>query len=359
LAILNVELGERSYPIVVDSGLLSRRELFQQYVNANEVMVVTDETVAPLYLDNLLSTLSGFNVTCHVLPDGEEHKSLATLAELLDTMVVAPCSRETTLIALGGGVVGDIAGFAASCYQRGINYIQVPTTLLAQVDSAVGGKTAVNHARGKNMIGAFYQPTCVIADTDTLSTLDSRQLSAGVAEVVKYGCIRDAGFFVWLEQNIDKLCQCDVDTVSHTIIECCRNKAELVATDEVEQGDRALLNLGHTFAHAIETATGYGAWLHGEAVSVGISLAADMSCRLGWLKEEDAERIRVLLRRAKLPVCAPADMTVADFMRNMALDKKVAAGRIRLVLLKAIGEAKLVSDYPDDVLEAVLESAAA
>jgi len=359
LAILNVELGERSYPIVVDSGLLSRRELFQQYVNANEVMVVTDETVAPLYLDNLLSTLSGFNVTCHVLPDGEEHKSLATLAELLDTMVVAPCSRETTLIALGGGVVGDIAGFAASCYQRGINYIQVPTTLLAQVDSAVGGKTAVNHARGKNMIGAFYQPTCVIADTDTLSTLDSRQLSAGVAEVVKYGCIRDAGFFVWLEQNIDKLCQCDADTISHAIIECCRNKAEVVATDEVEQGDRALLNLGHTFAHAIETATGYGAWLHGEAVSVGISLAADMSCRLGWLKEEDAERIRVLLRRAKLPVCAPADMTVADFMRNMALDKKVAAGRIRLVLLKAIGEAKLVSDYPDDVLEAVLESAAA
>ena len=359
MAILNVELGERSYPIVVDSGLLSRRELFQQYVNANEVMVVTDETVAPLYLDNLLSTLSGFNVTCHVLPDGEEHKSLATLAELLDAMVAAPCSRETTLIALGGGVVGDIAGFAASCYQRGINYLQVPTTLLAQVDSAVGGKTAVNHARGKNLIGAFYQPRCVIADTDTLSTLDSRQLSAGIAEVVKYGCIRDAGFFTWLEQNIDKLCQRDVDSVSHAIIECCRNKAELVATDEVEQGDRALLNLGHTFAHAIETVTGYGKWLHGEAVSAGISLAADMSCRLGWLEEKDVERIRVLLRRANLPVCAPADMTVADFMRNMARDKKVAAGRVRLVLLKAIGEAHLVSDYPDDVLEAVLESAAA
>ncbi len=358
MAILNVELGERSYPIVVDSGLLSRRELFQQYVNANEVMVVTDETVAPLYLDNLLNTLSGFNVTCHVLPDGEEHKSLATLAELLDTMVAAPCSRETTLIALGGGVVGDIAGFAASCYQRGINYLQVPTTLLAQVDSAVGGKTAVNHVRGKNLIGAFYQPRCVIADTDTLSTLDSRQLSAGIAEVVKYGCIRDAELFTWLEQNIDKLCQCDRDTVSHTIIECCRNKAELVATDEVEQGDRALLNLGHTFAHAIETVTGYGTWLHGEAVSAGISLAADMSCRLGWLEQKDVERIRALLRRANLPVCAPAEMTVADFMRNMARDKKVVAGRIRLVLLKAIGEAKLVSDYPDDVLKTVLESAA-
>ncbi len=212
--------------------------------------------------------------------------------------------------------------------------------------------------RGKNLIGAFYQPRCVIADTDTLSTLDSRQLSAGIAEVVKYGCIRDAELFTWLEQNIDKLGQCDRDTVSHTIIECCRNKAELVATDEVEQGDRALLNLGHTFAHAIETVTGYGTWLHGEAVSAGISLAADMSCRLGWLEQKDVERIRALLRRANLPVCAPAEMTVADFMRNMARDKKVVAGRIRLVLLKAIGEATLVSDYPDDVLQTVLESAA-
>jgi len=221
-----------------------------------------------------------------------------------------------------------------------------------------GGKTAVNHVRGKNLIGAFYQPRCVIADTDTLSTLDSRQLSAGIAEVVKYGCIRDAELFTWLEQNIDKLRQCDRDTVSHTIIECCRNKAELVATDEVEQGDRALLNLGHTFAHAIETVTGYGTWLHGEAGAAGISLAADMSCRLGWLEQKDVERIRVLLRRANLPVCAPAEMTVADFMRNMARDKKVVAGRIRLVLLKAIGEAKLVSDYPDDVLKTVLESAA-
>ena len=358
MAILNVELGERSYPIFVDSGLLSRREIFQQYVSANEVMVVTDETVAPLYLDILLNTLSGFNVTCHVLPDGEEHKSLATLAELLDTMVAAPCSRETTLIALGGGVVGDIAGFAASCYQRGINYLQVPTTLLAQVDSAVGGKTAVNHVRGKNLIGAFYQPSCVITDTDTLSTLDSRQLSAGIAEVVKYGCIRDAEFFAWLEQNIDKLSKCDRDAVSHTIIECCRNKAELVAIDEVEQGARALLNLGHTFGHAIETVTGYGAWLHGEAVSAGISLAANMSCRLGWLKEEDVERIRALLRRANLPVSAPAEMTAADFMLNMARDKKVVGGRIRLILLKAIGDATVVSDYPDEVLQTVLESAA-
>ena len=358
MAILNVELGERSYPIFVDSGLLSRREIFQQYVSANEVMVVTDETVAPLYLDILLNTLSGFNVTCHVLPDGEEHKSLATLAELLDTMVAAPCSRETTLIALGGGVVGDIAGFAASCYQRGINYLQVPTTLLAQVDSAVGGKTAVNHVRGKNLIGAFYQPSCVITDTDTLSTLDSRQLSAGIAEVVKYGCIRDVEFFAWLEQNIDKLSKCDRDAVSHTIIECCRNKAELVAIDEVEQGARALLNLGHTFGHAIETVTGYGAWLHGEAVSAGISLAANMSCRLGWLKEEDVERIRALLRRANLPVSAPAEMTAADFMLNMARDKKVVGGRIRLILLKAIGDATVVSDYPDEVLQTVLESAA-
>jgi len=321
-------------------------------------MVVTDETVAPLYLDILLNTLSGFNVTCHVLPDGEEHKSLATLAELLDTMVAAPCSRETTLIALGGGVVGDIAGFAASCYQRGINYLQVPTTLLAQVDSAVGGKTAVNHVRGKNLIGAFYQPSCVITDTDTLSTLDSRQLSAGIAEVVKYGCIRDVEFFAWLEQNIDKLSKCDRDAVSHTIIECCRNKAELVAIDEVEQGARALLNLGHTFGHAIETVTGYGAWLHGEAVSAGISLAANMSCRLGWLKEEDVERIRALLRRANLPVSAPAEMTAADFMLNMARDKKVVGGRIRLILLKAIGDATVVSDYPDEVLQTVLESAA-
>ena len=359
MAVLNVDLGSRSYPIYVGPDLISQEDLYRRHVPAEEVVVVTDETVAALYLDYLLISLGGFNITCHILPDGEEHKTLETLGTLFDTMIAAPCSRETTLIALGGGVVGDIAGFAAACYQRGIRFIQIPTTLLAQVDSAVGGKTAVNHPLGKNMIGAFYQPACVIADTKTLSTLEGRQLSAGIAEVVKYGAIRDPAFFAWLEENMEALCRCDDSAIEYAILECCRNKAELVAADETERADRALLNLGHTFGHAIESATGYGQWLHGEAVAAGIVLAAQMSCSLGWLAEGDVERIRELLLRADLPVNPPKDISVETFLSHMSRDKKVADKRIRLVLLEGIGRGRLVADYPDETLTDVLAAAVA
>ena len=354
MAVLTVDLGERSYPIHVDAGLLKRDELIREYIAGSEVMVVSDETVAPLYLDQLLAVLTGMRVTCQILPCGEDTKNLHTVTQLFDTMLEASCSRSVTVIALGGGVIGDIAGFVAACYHRGVEYLQVPTTLLAQVDSAVGGKTGINHALGKNMIGAFHQPRCVISDIDTLATLESRQVSAGIAEVLKYALIRDANFFAWLSEHMSALLVCDRDTLTETIIACCRIKAELVAADERETGDRALLNLGHTFGHAIETATGYGEWLHGEAVAVGMVLAAEMSQRLGWLGSHEVDQIRELLVRAGLPVDPPPEMTAEDFLRHMTRDKKVRDGRIRLVLLKSIGRAKLVSDYPDSVLHEVL-----
>ena len=354
MAVLTVDLGERSYPIHVDAGLLRRDELIREFIAGSEVMVVSDETVAPLYLDQLLAVLTGMRVTCQILPCGEDTKNLHTVTQLFDTMLEASCSRSVTVIALGGGVIGDIAGFVAACYHRGVEYLQVPTTLLAQVDSAVGGKTGINHALGKNMIGAFHQPRCVISDIDTLATLESRQVSAGIAEVLKYALIRDANFFAWLSEHMSALLVCDRDTLTETIIACCRIKAELVAADERETGDRALLNLGHTFGHAIETATGYGEWLHGEAVAVGMVLAAEMSQRLGWLGSHEVDQIRELLVRAGLPVDPPPEMTAEDFLRHMTRDKKVRHGRIRLVLLKSIGRAKLVSDYPDSVLHEVL-----
>jgi len=305
MAVLTVDLGERSYPIHVDAGLLRRDELIREFIVGSEVMVVSDETVAPLYLDQLLAVLTGMRVTCQILPCGEDTKNLHTVTQLFDTMLEASCSRSVTVIALGGGVIGDIAGFVAACYHRGVEYLQVPTTLLAQVDSAVGGKTGINHALGKNMIGAFHQPRCVISDIDTLATLESRQVSAGIAEVLKYALIRDANFFAWLSEHMSALLVCDRDTLTETIIACCRIKAELVAADERETGDRALLNLGHTFGHAIETATGYGEWLHGEAVAVGMVLAAEMSQRLGWLGSHEVDQIRELLVRAGLPVDPP------------------------------------------------------
>jgi 3-dehydroquinate synthase len=354
MVVLNVDLGEHSYPIHVGGGLLREAELLGSHITSSEVMVVTNETVAPLYLDTLLGCLSGYQVTCQALPDGEQYKSLETLAGLFDTLLAATCSRDTTLIALGGGVVGDIAGFAAACYQRGIRFIQVPTTLLAQVDSAVGGKTAVNHPLGKNMIGAFYQPACVFADTDTLLTLAPRQLAAGIAEVVKYGLIRDSSFFKWLEDHMTRLLARDQDALQHAVIESCRHKAAVVAVDEKETGERALLNLGHTFGHAIEAALGYGVWLHGEAVATGMVMAATMSQRLGWLDAVDVQRIRDLLTTAGLPVDPPAELTVANCLEHMAVDKKVTAGRVRLVLLEEIGQARLVSDYPDALLHEVL-----
>ena len=323
-------------------------------------MVVTNETVAPLYLERLKGSLGGeLDVREVILPDGEHTKTLASVERIWDALLAAGFNRRCTLVALGGGVIGDMAGYAAACYQRGVAFIQVPTTLLSQVDSSVGGKTGVNHPRGKNMIGAFYQPACVIADTDTLSTLDDRQLSAGIAEVVKYGVIRDPTFFKWLEQNMEALCRCDNPAIEHVIVECCRNKAELVAADEEERAERALLNLGHTFGHAIETAVGYGQWLHGEAVAVGMVLAAELSCRLGWLAADDLVRIRELLSRAGLPVSPPKNIAVEEFLLHMSRDKKVARSRIRLVLLEGIGRAKLVTDYPDEALTEVLASAVA
>ena len=289
------------------------------------------------------------------LPDGEQYKSLETLQRVFDTLLQNRFSRDATLVALGGGVIGDLVGFAAACYQRGIPFVQIPTTLLAQVDSAVGGKTAVNHPAGKNMIGAFHQPACVIADTDTLRTLESRELAAGIAEVIKYGLIRDRLFFEWLESNMDRLLNCDQEALQHVIMESCRHKAEIVASDEKETGERAILNLGHTFGHAIETASGYGSWLHGEAVAVGMLMAVTMSEKLGWLDRKIVDRTRSLLLRVNLPIVPPQGMTAGDFLKHMSVDKKVVAGKIRLVLLDALGRAKLVEDYPEEVLIQVLD----
>jgi len=355
MAILKVNLLERSYPIHVDSGLLTNWELIRGFIRGSEVLVISDEVVAPLYLDQLVRGLSDLKVICKVLPAGEGTKNLTTVSELFEVMLKASCSRSVTVIALGGGVVGDIAGFVAACYQRGVDFLQVPTTLLAQVDSAVGGKTGVNHALGKNMIGAFHQPICVISDIDTLSTLDSRQLSAGLAEVIKYGLIRDSTFLEWLSENISSLLNYDEEMLTEAIIRCCGIKAELVAADERETGHRALLNLGHTFGHAIETELGYDRLMHGEAVAIGLVMAAEMSQRLGWINMYEVDQIRDLLSRANLPVTRPPTMTAESFLRHMVRDKKVSRGRIRLVLLESLGCARLVSDYPDDILKEVLE----
>lgn len=356
MSILNVELGERSYPIHIDEGLLGDSELIRPFITGQQIMIVSNETVAPLYLDSLLRSLAGLQVYTHILPDGEEYKNLDVLDGIFDALLRVPCDRQTTMIALGGGVVGDITGFAAACYQRGVPFIQIPTTLLAQVDSSVGGKTAVNHPRGKNMIGAFYQPRCVIADISTLSTLDDRQLSAGLAEVIKYGLIRDLDFFIWLEQNIDRLVQRDAETLSQAILRSCVNKAEVVAEDELEGGVRALLNLGHTFGHAIEAGMGYGNWLHGEAVATGMLMAVDLSARSGWISRQDVQRTAALLERAGLPVQPPAELDVERYLQLMKVDKKVMDGRIRLVLLKKIGQAFVSDDYDTDLLRQTLSS---
>ncbi len=345
---LDVALGDRSYPIFIGENLLEKKELIQPYLAGSEVMVVSNETVAPLYLDALMTTLEGRRAEAVILPDGEQYKTLEHLNTVFTALLEKRFSRQVTIIALGGGVVGDMAGFAAACYQRGVPFIQIPTTLLAQVDSSVGGKTAVNHPFGKNMIGAFYQPGCVIADTSVLNTLDDRQLSAGIAEVIKYGLIRDKVFLVWLEQNMEALVARDTDALIYAIEQSCRNKAEVVAADELEHGQRALLNLGHTFGHAIETGMGYGAWLHGEAVAAGMYMAADLSCRLGWISQTDVAHVEDLLTRANLPVKGPA-IDPEKMKQLMAVDKKVQDGRIRLVLLKSLGDA-VVTDHFDAAL---------
>jgi 3-dehydroquinate synthase len=319
-------------------------------------MVVTNETIAPLYLDAVTRGLGDLQCDTLILPDGEQHKTLATLERIFDALMAHRHSRTTTLVALGGGVIGDMVGFAAACYQRGVDFIQVPTTLLAQVDSSVGGKTAVNHPRGKNMIGAFHQPRAVVIDTAVLDTLPEREFAAGMAEVIKYGLIRDPEFFQWLLDNQAALAARDTAPVAEAILRSCRNKAEVVAADETEQGNRALLNLGHTFGHAMETFTGYRDWLHGEAVSAGMVMAARMSLELGWLKQADLDRVSDSLAAWKLPVTAPEGMARADFSELMALDKKVQNGRLRLVLLNQIGDALVTGEYDPNALTRTLEA---
>ena len=352
---LDVSLAERSYPIYIDRGLLGQ-DLIRGHVRGNQVMVVTNETIAPLYLDAVTRGLGDLQCDTLILPDGEQHKTLATLERIFDALMAHRHSRTTTLVALGGGVIGDMVGFAAACYQRCVDFIQVPTTLLAQVDSSVGGKTAVNHPRGKNMIGAFHQPRAVVIDTAVLDTLPEREFAAGMAEVIKYGLIRDPEFFQWLLDNQAALAARDTAPVAEAILRSCRNKAEVVAADETEQGNRALLNLGHTFGHAMETFTGYRDWLHGEAVSAGMVMAARMSLELGWLKQADLDRVSDSLAAWKLPVTAPEGMARADFSELMALDKKVQNGRLRLVLLNQIGDALVTGEYDPNALTRTLEA---
>ena len=351
---LTVELGERSYPIFIGQGLLGEPELLTQYLRGQQVLIVTNDTIAPLYLDKVSDIFSEFELATVILPDGEQYKNLDTLNLIFNALLENKFNRGCTLVALGGGVIGDITGFAAASYQRGVAFIQIPTTLLAQVDSSVGGKTGVNHPLGKNMIGAFHQPACVLIDTDTLDTLDDRQLAAGLAEVIKYGLIRDTAFFDWLEENIGLLQRRDKQALARAIERSCALKAEIVAADERESGQRALLNLGHTFGHAIETGTGYGNWLHGEAVATGMLMAADLSARHGWLSAEAVTRTEKLLQQANLPTCPPDEMDVARFMDLMAVDKKVTDRGIRLILLKAIGDAFLTSDFDTDLLKQTL-----
>lgn len=353
---LTVDLGDRSYPIFIGSGLLSDPSLYSPYIKSKQVLIVTNTTVAPLYLEQVQSALTNYQVDVVVLPDGEQYKNLETLNLIFNALLEKQHNRTTTLIALGGGVVGDMTGFAAASYQRGVNFIQVPTTLLSQVDSSVGGKTGVNHPLGKNMIGAFHQPQCVIADTQTLTTLPERELSAGVAEVIKYGLICDYEFYGWLQHNTSRLMQCDSETLAYAIERSCQDKADVVAQDETESGIRAILNLGHTFGHAIEAHQGYGNWLHGEAVGTGMLMAADLGCRMGDIQPAEVAELRALLIEAKLPVVGPNDMAVADYTSRMQVDKKVLDGRIRLVLLRKIGEAYITSDISLELLEQTLTS---
>ena len=354
---LNVALGNRAYPIRIGRDVLADPSLIQPYLKTQRVAIVTNDVVGPLYLKALEESLHsvGVRTTVVVLPDGEAHKDWQTLNLIFDKLLAERCERSTTLIALGGGVVGDMAGFAAATYQRGMPFIQIPTTLLSQVDSSVGGKTAINHPLGKNMIGAFYQPKLVLADIRTLDTLPDRELRAGLAEVIKYGLIRDPSFFEWLEGNLERLLARDADALAYAVERSCANKAEVVAADETEQGERALLNLGHTFGHAIETGMGYGNWLHGEAVAAGTMMAAELSRSLGWLTAADVSRIDALFARAGLPVVG-AKMPVERYLDLMAHDKKVEAGRLRLVLLQQIGRAVIHADSPQALLAAAIEA---
>jgi len=354
---LNVGLAERSYPIHIGNGLLNRVELLLPHIPHKRAVIVSNTTVAPLYLQTLSDGLgaNGVQVQSIILPDGEQYKNSESLNTIYDALLNARSERSTPLIALGGGVIGDITGYAAATYLRGVPFIQIPTTLLSQVDSSVGGKTGINHPLGKNMIGAFYQPRIVVADTTTLNTLPDQELRAGIAEVIKYGLIRDLPFLEWLEDNIEKLLARDTAALQYAIAQSCRNKAEVVGADERESGERALLNLGHTFGHAIENGMGYGVWLHGEAVAAGTLMATDLSHRLGWLSGQDVERVRKIFERTGLPVVAPK-LGAEKYLQLMGLDKKVADGKIRFVLLKTVGSAVMTGDVSQTLLEQTLEA---
>jgi 3-dehydroquinate synthase len=352
---LHVELGERSYPIYIGRELFAGSDLLSRHVHGKQVAIVSNETVAPLYVERVRNALASAELVSEiVLPDGEQYKTLEHVQQIFDRLLQEGHNRSTTLIAVGGGVVGDMTGFAAACYQRGVNFIQVPTTLLSQVDSSVGGKTGVNHPLGKNMIGAFYQPQCVLIDIDTLQSLPERELAAGLAEVVKYGLIGDEPFYRWLHEHMPNLLAREEAALAEAIERSCANKAAVVAADEREGGIRAILNLGHTFGHAIETAQGYGNWLHGEAVAVGMCLAMRLSAALGSIREEEVLAFEQLLKRIPLPTTVPADMTTAQFLQLMGRDKKVIDGELRLVLLDAIGSAVVTGDTPIAEIEKIL-----
>ncbi|GIL58156.1 hypothetical protein Vafri_13011 [Volvox africanus] len=358
---VNVDLGDRSYPIYIGAGLLNHGELLRKHIPGKRVLIVTNETIAPIYLERCRKALlegGQLQVDDVILPDGEEYKSIDVLEKVWDKALECRMDRGTTFLALGGGVVGDMTGFAAACYQRGVHFVQVPTTVMAQVDSSVGGKTGVNHPLGKNMIGAFYQPRVVLVDTDSLATLPDRELASGISEVIKYGLIRDAPFFEWLEANMERLLERDPEAIAYAVERSCINKAEVVAADEREssEGVRATLNLGHTFGHAIETGTGYGVWLHGEAVAAGTVMAADLSYRLGWIDKALYDRIVSLLARARLPILPPPSMTADQFRSLMAVDKKVLAGKLRLILLRGpLGNCVVTGDFDPAKLDETLD----
>jgi len=354
MSTLQVELGDRSYPIYIDNGLSIESNLLSAHIRSQRVCIISNTLVHPLYADKIKAQLTGFQVDELVLPDGEAEKSLANFDKIMSHLLANGHGRDTTLIALGGGVIGDICGFAAACYQRGIDFIQVPTTLLSQVDSSVGGKTAVNHPLGKNMIGAFYQPKAVIIDTDTLSTLPTREFNAGMAEVIKYGILGDGGFFSWLENHIAEIKSANKAALTQMIETCCQCKADIVAADETEAGVRALLNLGHTFGHAIEAEQGYGKWLHGEAVATGMVLAAKLAVKMNLLEASDLRRIESLIQAFDLPLDAPKNMGFDQFLAHMRRDKKNLAGKLRFIVPTAIGKSEIRDDVTEDMLQQIL-----
>ncbi len=352
---LNLDLGEKSYPIYIGQNLLSQKELLTNHIAGKQVMIVTNITVAPLYLAKVKALLSAFTVAEVILPDGEQYKTLDTVNTIFTALLEARFDRTCTLVALGGGVVGDMTGYAAASYQRGVNFIQIPTTLLSQVDSSVGGKTGVNHPLGKNMIGAFYQPKCVVIDVDTLDTLDDRQYSAGMAEVIKYGLLGNVGFLTYLQDNIEALMARDKTLIIKTVYQSCADKADIVAQDELESGKRALLNFGHTFGHAIENTLGYGVYLHGEAVAVGMLMATKLSKLEGFINNEEVKQVEYLLQKANLPVAINSKIDYQDFTNAMSVDKKAINNEVRLVLMRQLGQAFISDDYQPNNLEQIIK----